>query len=56
VGILRHDFPNQVLHDPHYQPPDLPATALYLEDEGLAPFFIDYLRGWSDFVDSAPSP
>ena len=54
-AILSHDFAEKVLQDPAYLPPALPVTAQHLAAEGLGPLFIDYLRGWPGFVESAPS-
>ena len=50
AGILHHDFPNRVLRDANYESPALPVTVQHLENEGLGPVFVDYLRGWPGFV------
>lgn len=52
AGILHHDFPNRVLRDPTYHSPSLPVSASHLEEEGLGPVFVGYLRGWPGFVDA----
>jgi 2,4-dienoyl-CoA reductase-like NADH-dependent reductase (Old Yellow Enzyme family) len=51
AGILHHDFPNRVLRDPSYRSPALPVSARHLEEEGLSPTFVGYMRGWSGFVE-----
>ncbi len=50
AAILRHDFPNRILRDRHYQSPILPVTRKHLSDEGLSPPFITYMSGWPGFV------
>ena len=50
-AILRHDFPQRVLADPAYTSPALPVTAGHLAQEGLGPVFVDYLKGWTGFVE-----
>lgn len=50
AGILRRDFPLQVMADPLYDSPALPVTADYLRTGGLSERFIDHLRGWEAFV------
>ncbi|MCP2132930.1 hypothetical protein [Bradyrhizobium ottawaense] len=47
AGILRRDFPLQVMADDQYESPRLPVTAQYKER------FIDHMRGWPAFVDPA---
>jgi 2,4-dienoyl-CoA reductase-like NADH-dependent reductase (Old Yellow Enzyme family) len=49
-AILRHDFPNRVQRDPHYQSPAIPVTVKHLRDEGLSPIFIKYMNNWPGFV------
>lgn len=53
AGILHHDFPNRVLRDPAYRSPTLPVSTRHLLDEGLSPLFVDYMRGWPGFVETA---
>lgn len=50
AAILAHDFPQQVKRDPQYCAPDRPVTTKLLRDQGLGPAFIDYLKGFKDFV------
>jgi hypothetical protein len=50
AGVLHHNFPDRVLCDPTYRSPTLPVTARHLEQEGLGPVFVDYMRGWPGFV------
>lgn len=50
AAILHHDFPNRALRDPAYAAPSLPVTAEHLQQEGLSPLFVGYLRGWPGFV------
>jgi len=50
AAILRHDFPNRVQRDRHYQSPALPVTRRHLSDEGLSGPFITYMSGWPGFV------
>ena len=50
AAILHHDFPVRVAGDDEFEPVPLPVTADYLAAEGLAPAFIDYMRGWRGFV------
>jgi len=50
AAILRHDFPERVRRDPHYQSPALPVTRQHLLDEGLSPPFVQYMNNWPGFV------
>ena len=50
AAILRHDFPERVRRDRHYQSPPLPVTRQHLSDEGLSAPFITYMSGWPGFV------
>jgi 2,4-dienoyl-CoA reductase-like NADH-dependent reductase (Old Yellow Enzyme family) len=50
AAILRHDFPQRVRRDAHYESPSLPVTVQHLRDEGLSPKFIAYMNGWPGFV------
>lgn len=53
AAILHHDFPNQALQDPQFEPVSLPVTRSYLANEGLSPKFVDYMAGWKGFVSDA---
>ena len=53
AAILHHDFPNQTLQKPHFEPVSLPVTRSYLASEGLSPKFVDYMAGWKGFVSDA---
>ena len=48
-AILHHDFA-RLATDPAFTAAELPVTAAYLKNEGLGEAFIDYLRGWENFV------
>jgi 2,4-dienoyl-CoA reductase-like NADH-dependent reductase (Old Yellow Enzyme family) len=50
AAILRHDFPECVRRDRHYQSPPLPVSPAHLASEGISPKFIDYLRTFPSFV------
>ena len=50
AGILKSDFPLQVLDNPMYESPALPVTAEYLRKGGLSERFINHMRGWPQFV------
>jgi 2,4-dienoyl-CoA reductase-like NADH-dependent reductase (Old Yellow Enzyme family) len=50
AAILHHDYPNQILAAPNFEPLPLPVSAAHLASEGLSPAFIDYMRRWPDFV------
>ena len=52
AAILHHDFPQQVMTDPTFEPISLPASVGHLEGEGLSPVFINYMRRWDGFVAS----
>jgi len=49
-AILHHDFPKQVARDPGFVPAPLPVSPGYLENEGLSPAFVGYMRNWKGFV------
>lgn len=49
-GILHHDFPKKVIHDPDFEPVQTPVSKEYLFREGLSEKFVDYMRRWPDFV------
>ena len=49
-AVLHHDFPQQVLANPHFEAKTLPVTSDYLRAEGLGPAFIGYMRTWKGFV------
>lgn len=50
AAILHHDFPERVRADPDFRQAELPVTAAYLQDEGLSPNFVTYMRNWKGFV------
>lgn len=50
AAILRHDFPERVRRDAHYQSPALPVTVQHLRDEGLSLPFVKYMNNWPGFV------
>ncbi|MDG1334158.1 MAG: NADH:flavin oxidoreductase [Crocinitomicaceae bacterium] len=49
-GILHHDFPQQVMQNPDFEPTETPVSAKYLKKEGLSETFVKYMRRWPDFV------
>ncbi len=49
-AILHHDFPNQVLKHPNFEPTELPTSEEYLKKEGLGSQFINYMKRWDGFV------
>lgn len=51
AAILHHDFPDSIKADSGFRAVDLPVTADYLRAEGLGESFVEYLRGWDDFVE-----
>lgn len=50
AAIIHHDFPNQLLENPNFEPTSLPVSREYLAKEGLGPSFIDYMGAWRNFV------
>ena len=50
-AILHHDFPQQVLANPDFEPVSLPVSRAHLRQEGLGERFIDYMSGWKGFVE-----
>ncbi|AZG44501.1 NADH:flavin oxidoreductase [Gordonia insulae] len=51
AGILHHDFPRQVIADPHYRALPQPVSSEHLVGESVGPRFLDYLStNWDDFV------
>ncbi|MEM7098168.1 MAG: NADH:flavin oxidoreductase [Pseudomonadota bacterium] len=51
AAILHHDFPNKFVHDPAFEPVELPVTRAYLMNEGLSDQFVSYVKaGWPDYV------
>ncbi|MBO6606254.1 NADH:flavin oxidoreductase [Psychroserpens sp.] len=49
-AILHHDFPQQVLANPNFEPTALPVTEAYLHQEGLSDKFVTYMKRWPNFV------
>jgi len=50
AGIIKADFPLQVMTDPSYEIPHLPVTADYLRTCGLSDRFFDYMCEWPSVV------
>lgn len=50
AALLHHDFPKQVALDSNFEAAALPVSAAYLADQRLGPKFIEYMRGWKNFV------
>ncbi len=50
-AILHHDFPEKVIADSDFVPASIPVSTSYLQEEGLSPNFIQYMRRWPDFVE-----
>lgn len=55
AAILRHDFVERVRRDPAYTSPATPVTIQHLNDEGLSPAFVKYMRNWPGFVEDEPA-
>lgn len=53
-AILHHDFANQVIENPAFEPVNTPVTENHLRSQGLGPNFITYMRRWPDFVEKQP--
>ena len=51
AAILHHDFPEQMQKKPDFEPVTLPVTRDYLHSQGLGEAFINYMAGWSGFVE-----
>lgn len=49
-AILHHDFPNQVIANPMFEPIALPVSEAHLKQQGLSPRFITYMKRWEGFV------
>lgn len=52
AAILRHDFVKRVQADPNYASPPTPVSVKHLNDEGLSPAFVTYMRQWPNFVEA----
>lgn len=50
AAILHHNYPQRLQADENFSPVDLPVSAEYLQQEGLSPTFVDYMRAWKGFV------
>ncbi len=50
AAILHHDFPQQMLTNPGFEPVALPVTKDYLRSQGLGENFVTYMTRWSGFV------
>jgi 2,4-dienoyl-CoA reductase-like NADH-dependent reductase (Old Yellow Enzyme family) len=51
AAILHHDFPQRVADNPDFEPATLPVTREYLRSEGLGEAFVNYMAGWTGFVE-----
>jgi len=51
AAILHHNFPQQMLDDAGFEPVTLPVTRDYLRSQGLGDAFVNYMAGWSGFVE-----
>ncbi len=49
-AILAYDFPRKVIKDSEYKSPVTPVREALLREQGLGSAFIDYMRGFRDFV------
>jgi 2,4-dienoyl-CoA reductase-like NADH-dependent reductase (Old Yellow Enzyme family) len=50
AAVLHHDFPLRAQQDPAFAAVATPVEVDYLREQGLSPAFIDYMRGWRNFV------
>ena len=50
AGILHHDFPRCIAHDPEFAAMNLPVTRSYLRRERIGNAFMAYLSGRDGFV------
>ena len=44
AAILHHDYADQAIADDNFRPIDLPASSEHLQNEGLSPTFVEYMR------------
>ena len=51
AAILHHDFPQQVLANPDFEPVTTPVSREYLRSQGLSEAFVNYMSGWAGFVE-----
>ena len=51
-AILHHDHPEKVAGNADFQPVALPVSPAYLQEEGLSPTFVGYMRNWKGFVEA----
>ena len=51
AAILHHDFPQRMADNPDFEPVTLPVTREYLRSEGLGEAFVNYMAGWTGFVE-----
>jgi 2,4-dienoyl-CoA reductase-like NADH-dependent reductase (Old Yellow Enzyme family) len=49
-AILYHDFPQQVIDNPAFEPIETTVTKDYLRGEGLGEKFVEYMSRWDGFV------
>ncbi len=49
-AILHHDFPIQVIENPHFKSIAPPVSIEYLNQQGLSDRFIEYMQRWPGFV------
>ncbi|MEY3805253.1 MAG: dehydrogenase [Actinomycetota bacterium] len=50
AAITNHDFPLQTQKNKDFAMRDLPVPASVLNDEGLSPAFVGYMKNWQGFV------
>ncbi len=50
-GILHYDFPLQVIQNPSFERQKTPVSVAYLQNQGLGPAFIEYMKNWAYFVE-----
>ncbi|MBV1878527.1 MAG: NADH:flavin oxidoreductase [Pseudomonadales bacterium] len=53
AAILHYDFPNQYQNNSDFEPVDLPVSRKYLNQQGLADIFVEYMNNWKGFVAEA---
>lgn len=49
-AILHHDFPQRILENEAFETISTPVSVAYLENEGLGPDFVKYMRRWEGFI------
>jgi 2,4-dienoyl-CoA reductase-like NADH-dependent reductase (Old Yellow Enzyme family) len=51
AAILHHDFPKRAADDANFAARATPVSESYLQEEGLGPAFVTYMRTWKGFVE-----